>query len=142
MSVCLSSTAEHKSGYSYPASVILSAWMWINLYDSQVIVNLIYQDDTDSDNVNDIKSALDTIGAHVLVTPTELNTSCVLMGQLARILAYNYKKVNSTKKDKYKYDGVIKVNANDIIMTADTDLFPVGYDFLKPLGMHIKLRLE
>ena len=33
----------------------------------------------------------------------------------------------------------IKVNSNDIIMTADTDLFPVGYDFLKPLGMHIKI---
>ena len=107
MSVCLSSTAEHKSGYSYPAAVILSAWMWINLYDSQVIVNLIYQDDTDSDNVNDIKSALDTIGAHVLVTPTEVNTTCVLMGQLARILAYNYKKVKFNKKCYvHEYDGV------------------------------------
>ena len=47
-----------------------------------------------------------------------LGLSCVLMGQVARILAFNFPKISK----------------EDIIMTADTDLFPVDQDFLTPLG--------
>ena len=63
------------------------------MYGTNVIVHLIYQDDDDIKTVSDLRDAVTSAGAHVLVAKSEANISCVLMGQTARILSYNYKLV-------------------------------------------------
>ena len=68
MSVCLSSTAPHKSTYSYSAAVILSTWLWRTLFDVSVIVTIIYEQDDDLDRVKDVQQVLLSMKAHVLVT--------------------------------------------------------------------------
>ena len=68
MSVCLSSTAPHKSTYSYSAAVILSTWLWRTLFDVSVIVTIIYDQDDDLDSVKDVQQVLSSMKAHVLVT--------------------------------------------------------------------------
>ena len=93
MSVCLSSIAPHKSSYSYQAAVILSTWLWRNIHGTNVIIHLIYQDDEDFQTVSEVKEAVTSAGAHVLVEKSETNISCVLMGQTARILSYNFELV-------------------------------------------------
>ena len=94
MSVCLSSIAPHKSLYSYQAAVILSSWLWRNIHGTNVIVHLIYQYEEDLKSISDLKNAVTSVGGHVLVMKSEANISCVLMGQTARILSYNFKLVN------------------------------------------------
>ena len=120
MSLCVSSTASHKSNYSYKAAVILSTYLWRTLFDRNVLVQLIYENDEDYWAARDLEGTLLILGADVLVTRSEVNISCVLMGQTARILAYNHHAVSE----------------DDIVMTADTDLFPTNPQFLGPLGRY------
>lgn len=120
LSLCVSSTASHKSNYSYKAAVVLSTYLWRTLYERNVLVQLIYENDLDYLNARDLEQALLMLGAHVVVRPSEVNISCVLMGQTARILAYNFHAVSD----------------DDIVMTADTDLFPTHPQFLGPLGRY------
>ena len=68
MSVCLSSTAPHKSSYSYSAAVILSTWLWRTVFDVSVIVTIVYDEDDDLARVKDVQQALLSMEAHVLVT--------------------------------------------------------------------------
>ena len=117
MSLCVSSTASHKSDYNYQAAVILSTWIWRKIFNRQVIVQLIYENDDDKDSVDDLQETLMFLDAEVRVLRKIDEVSCVLMGQTARILAYNYP----------------GVSGDEIIMTADTDLFPTHHDFLAPL---------
>lgn len=58
------------------------------------------------------------------------------MGQTARLLAFNYHPVIFVLTMillLYQHKNV-QVSSSDIIMTADTDLFPIDHRFLDPLG--------
>lgn len=68
MSVCLSSTAPHKSSYSYSAAVILSTWLWRSVFDVSVIVTIVYEEDDDLEKVREVQQTLLSLKAHVLVT--------------------------------------------------------------------------
>ena len=68
MSVCLSSTAPHKSSYSYSAAVILSTWLWRSVFDVSVIVTIVYEEDDDLEKVKEVQQTLLSMKAHVLVT--------------------------------------------------------------------------
>ena len=83
-------------------------------------MQLIYENDADYLEARDLENALLIHGADVVVRQSEVNISCVLMAQTARILAYNWPGVSD----------------DDIVMTADTDLFPTSHQFLAPLGRY------
>lgn len=73
MSVCLSSTAPHKSSYSYSAAVILSTWLWRSVFDVSVIVTIVYEEDDDMEKVKEVQQTLLSMKAHVLVTVNAYN---------------------------------------------------------------------
>jgi len=85
---------------------------------ARVIVTLVVEEgDDDDDDVRVLQNILTKVGAVVHIMEKEDNITCVLMAQTARMLAYNLPMVSD----------------DDLIMMADTDMFPTDEQFLKPL---------
>ena len=90
---CPPQGSPDQSTPSYPAAVILSSWLWRRLADLSVLVTVISEDDAGLAAAGDLAAALAAVGARPVVRRTEANISCVLAGQIARILAFNHPQV-------------------------------------------------
>ena len=90
MSTCMSSAAPHKAQYSYQASAILSTFLWTQLVGARVILTLVLEEENEDEEALHLQYVLEHLGARVHFMNKEENTSCVLMAQTARMLAYNY----------------------------------------------------
>lgn len=117
MSTCMSASAPHKAHYSYQAGAVLATFLWVNLVNAKVIVTLVAEETDDDDEIKYLQNVLTKMGAVVNIMKKEEDIGCVLMAQTARMLAFNLPMVSD----------------NDIIMMADTDMFPTDQGFLDPL---------
>ena len=73
--------------------MILASWLWRRLADLSVLVTIISEDEADLAAAGELAAALAAVGARAVVRHTEANISCVLAGQIARILAFNHPQV-------------------------------------------------
>merc|ERR1712130_771779 len=119
LSTCLSTTVPHKAGYSFAASTVLATWLWTRLTSAKVLVTLITDDINDKEAAF-LQNALSDLGAHVSLREVETNTSCVLMAQVARLLAFNDQ----------------RVAGGDLVMMGDSDMLITSPSILDPLTHH------
>jgi len=117
LSTCLSTTVPHKAGYSFAASTVLATWLWTRLTSAKVLVTLITDDNRDQEAVF-LQGALSDLGAHVSLRQVETNISCVLMAQVARLLAFNDQ----------------RVAGEDLVMMGDSDMLITSPAILAPLS--------
>ena len=93
MSICVSENAPHKAHYNYQAALVVSSFLWRNIFRARVLVTLVTERNHDRRSLESLYKTLGIMGVEVIVLEQEENISCVLMAQTARILAYNHPEV-------------------------------------------------
>jgi hypothetical protein len=123
MSLCWSENVKihRKSKFPYILASQLSAKLWKNVTEGElkVILTVVYNEDVDMDDLENYVKSFENEEGVVIVLEKTTSLGCVLQSQLSRMFAF---------KNKF-------VNAEDIIITSDVDIFVMDKRIIQPLKM-------